>query len=64
MSKKIISAPLTEGQNRSQSRPLTDDELNVVAGGVRTNADNPFVQAVMRALHPVTLEIGEVTFLA
>jgi hypothetical protein len=36
--------------NQSQdNRILTDEELNGVSGGVRTNGDNPFVQVVVLA---------------
>jgi len=60
MSKKIISAALTEGQVRSESSSLTDDELSVVAGGC------PFVDAVMKAYRgyrKVEIEIGPVEIL-
>ena len=50
MSNEIVPAMSTEGWRKAESRALTDDELNVVAGGAK-NDDNPFVEAVMNAFN-------------
>jgi hypothetical protein len=48
MSKKIIPAAMTEGPKQAASRALTDNELNVVAGGAR-NLENPCVRTALEA---------------
>ncbi len=48
-----------ERQNMT-NETLTDDELKGVSGGVRTNGDNPFVNAVLNAYYRQILPAYEI----
>ncbi|MEH2565171.1 hypothetical protein [Bradyrhizobium sp. AZCC 2289] len=40
---------MTSNTQSKDNRIVTDEELDGVSGGVRTNGDNPFVQVAMLA---------------
>jgi hypothetical protein len=55
ISRRIVRAGLdwedtmTSNTQSKDNRIVTDEELDGVSGGVRTNGDNPFVQVAMLA---------------